>query len=49
MPLDDASIPDQVVAEYERDGAVALRGVIPLHWIERLREGVEQNMREPGP
>ena len=49
MPLDDASISDSLVSDYERDGAVALRGVIPLHWVERLREGVDQNMREPGP
>ena len=49
LPLDDVSIPDSVVADYARDGAVALRGVIPSTWVELLRQGVDQNMREPGP
>ena len=34
--------------DYARDGAVALRQVISPKWIERLREGVEENLREPG-
>ena len=49
LPLDDVSIPDSVIADYARDGAVALRGVIPSTWVELLRQGVDQNMREPGP
>ena len=49
MPLDHASIPETLVTEYERDGAVILRGVVPMHWIERLRAGVDENMRVPGP
>lgn len=44
MPLDQATR-----EAYRNDGVVALRGVVPQHWIERLREGVEENMREPGP
>ncbi len=34
---------------YQRDGAVPLRQVVSLDWIERLREGVEENLRQPGP
>jgi ectoine hydroxylase-related dioxygenase (phytanoyl-CoA dioxygenase family) len=49
VPLDHASIPETLVTEYERDGAVILRGVVPMHWIERLRAGVDENMRAPGP
>ncbi|NKC14325.1 MAG: phytanoyl-CoA dioxygenase [Gammaproteobacteria bacterium] len=37
------------ITRYRRDGAVALRGVIAHHWIERLREGVEENLCAPGP
>ncbi len=36
-------------AAYHSDGAVPMRGVVSLAWIERLREGVEENLREPGP
>ena len=34
---------------YAQDGAIALRGVVPLEWIERLRDGVQQNLQSPGP
>ena len=34
--------------DYARNGAVALRQVISPKWIERLRDGVEENLREPG-
>jgi ectoine hydroxylase-related dioxygenase (phytanoyl-CoA dioxygenase family) len=34
---------------YQTDGIACLRGVIAPEWIERLREGVDQNLREPGP
>jgi ectoine hydroxylase-related dioxygenase (phytanoyl-CoA dioxygenase family) len=39
----------QTLTAYQQDGAAVLRNVISLAWIERLREGVEQNLREPGP
>jgi ectoine hydroxylase-related dioxygenase (phytanoyl-CoA dioxygenase family) len=37
------------IEQYRADGVTALRGVIAPHWIERLREGVDENMRSPGP
>jgi ectoine hydroxylase-related dioxygenase (phytanoyl-CoA dioxygenase family) len=36
-------------AAYHEDGVVCLRGIVSTHWIERLREGVEENLRAPGP
>jgi ectoine hydroxylase-related dioxygenase (phytanoyl-CoA dioxygenase family) len=36
------------IATYQREGAVVLRDVFS-DWIERLRDGVGRNMREPGP
>ncbi|MBT6275753.1 MAG: phytanoyl-CoA dioxygenase family protein [Chromatiales bacterium] len=36
------------VEAYRRDGAAPLRGVIPKGWVERLREGVEENLAAPG-
>ncbi len=43
-PLDPAA-----VSAYARDGAICLRGAIAAPWIERLRAGMERNLREPGP
>ena len=40
-------LPDQV-DEFQRDGVLLLRGVF-TDWIECLRDGVDANMREPGP
>ncbi len=37
------------IERYRADGVTCLRGVIEQHWIERLREGVEENLRSPGP
>jgi ectoine hydroxylase-related dioxygenase (phytanoyl-CoA dioxygenase family) len=35
------------IADFQRDGAVVLRGVF-ADWVESLRAGVERNMAEPG-
>ena len=37
------------VETYERDGVVCLRGVFARHWIDVLGEGVEKDIRAPGP
>lgn len=37
-----------VRAAFERDGAACLRGVF-RDWVGLMRDGVERNMREPGP
>ncbi len=41
-------IDESVVAAYERDGAVLLKGVF-RDWVEVIAAGIERNMREPGP
>ena len=33
---------------FQRDGVVLLKGVF-TDWIDRLRSGVDSNMRNPGP
>lgn len=33
----------------QRDGAVCLRGVFDGHWVDEVRNGVERNLRDPGP
>lgn len=43
------SVGAEEVEAYRRDGAVALRGVLPMTWVERLREGVAENLAAPGP
>lgn len=37
------------VATFQREGVVCLRGVLAKSWLDELAEGVERNMREPGP
>ncbi|MBM3483964.1 MAG: phytanoyl-CoA dioxygenase [Alphaproteobacteria bacterium] len=44
-----ATITASDIEAYQRDGVVCLRGVIGQDWIERLREGVEQDLAAPGP
>lgn len=39
----------QQVETYERDGVVCLRGVFDRYWIDRLADGVEKDIRAPGP
>ncbi len=43
------TISDADVARYRRDGAVCLRGVFPMEWIDRLRAAVDADMATPGP
>ncbi len=38
----------QQVSEFQRDGAVLVRRVF-VDWVERMAEGVAENMRDPGP
>lgn len=35
------------IAAYQRDGAIVVRGVFN-DWVDRIAEGVDQNMQEPG-
>ena len=36
------------IAAYRSDGAVCIPGLL-ADWIEPIREGIERNIREPGP
>lgn len=40
---------EQQIADYQRDGAICLRGVFEARWLESLAIGVEKNFRDPGP
>jgi ectoine hydroxylase-related dioxygenase (phytanoyl-CoA dioxygenase family) len=42
------AITPEEIAAYERDGAAVLRGVLPLAWIEVMREAVEHILEDPG-
>ncbi len=41
-------IADEEIAAYERDGAAVLRGVVPLEWVEVMREAIERILQAPG-
>ncbi len=36
-------------AAFKRDGAVRLRGATTDAWVDQLRQGMDRNIREPGP
>ena len=42
-------VTDDDVSVFETDGAVCLRGIFSIDWIEQLREGTEQALARPGP
>ena len=44
-----AAIGDEDVRRYQEDGAVCLRGLFSMEWIERLRRAVDDDMAAPGP
>ena len=38
----------KIVEDYRRDGAVAIRKVFSKNWIKTLREGIKENLKNPG-
>ncbi|MDH3375866.1 MAG: phytanoyl-CoA dioxygenase family protein [Gammaproteobacteria bacterium] len=42
-------ISDALVDEFERNGAVCLRGLFAQHWLDSLAVGVDKNFADPGP
>ncbi|WP_089721524.1 phytanoyl-CoA dioxygenase family protein [Candidatus Entotheonella palauensis] len=42
-------ISEDTVVQYERDGAVCVRGLFSQAWLELLAAGLERNLAEPGP
>jgi ectoine hydroxylase-related dioxygenase (phytanoyl-CoA dioxygenase family) len=42
-------ISDDDVGRFRRDGAVVLRQVFTQDWLDRLAQGIERNLRLPGP
>ena len=42
-------LPEQTVADFQRDGAVVLRGVLQPREVERLAQGIEHNLAHPSP
>jgi hypothetical protein len=34
---------------YQRDGATVLRGIMPIEWVDLVREGIEEISQDPGP
>jgi ectoine hydroxylase-related dioxygenase (phytanoyl-CoA dioxygenase family) len=42
-------VTDQDIENFERDGAVVLRQVFDLEWLEKLSRGLDANFADPGP
>lgn len=47
-PMQDALTPSDI-ATFRNDGVVCLRGVLSSAWLDRLADGVEENLKSPGP
>jgi hypothetical protein len=43
------NVTERDVETYQREGVVCLRGVFAPKWLEVLAEGVEKDIRAPGP
>eukprot|EP01052_Picozoa_sp_SAG31_P031931 SAG31_NODE_3444_length_4259_cov_5.231250_2_plen_124_part_00 len=44
-----AAMPDELVRQFQTDGAVVLRNVFSSSWVEAMRTAAEANMATPGP
>lgn len=44
-----ASVTDQTIEAFRRDGAVKIEGLLSGEWVDALRAGVDRNIAEPGP
>ena len=44
MPNAHFQLPKSAVADYERDGAVVLRGVLNAEQVAQLAQGIEHNL-----
>ncbi len=47
--MSSLAIEEKEIAAFERDGAVCLRGLFAVSWLESLAAGVERNFEAPGP
>lgn len=47
-PLMNHAVSERAIADFQRDGAVCLRGVF-ADWVDVIAAGIERNLREPGP
>lgn len=47
-PATVVSISDEAVKNFEEDGAVVVRQLFSPDWVEKLRDLVELNMKNPG-
>lgn len=43
----DLAVEDAVVEEYQRQGAVLVKGVFDQYWIEKIRHGISKNIEKP--
>ena len=42
-------VSDEEIETYARDGIVRLKGVFEPKWLDLVRDGIERNMKDPGP
>jgi len=45
----EAIVAEQAIEDFEKDGAVCLRGVLDTDWVDRMRRAVDHLTANPGP
>ena len=46
--MSNINFSDSLVDEFERKGAVCLRGLFAQNWLDTLADGVDKNFADPG-
>ena len=47
--MNKSLVTDADIQDFEQNGAVCLRGVFDLAWLEKLSQGLDKNFADPGP
>ena len=47
--MNSGLITEEKILEYQRNGAVCIRGLFSREWLDLLAKGVEKNFQDPGP
>lgn len=47
-PSESFSVDEQTVESFQRDGAVLIKGLLNAAQVQRLQEGIDENMASPG-
>ena len=47
--IETYSVSEQDVKQFQEEGAVLLKNVFTIDWIDLIRQGIEENLKSPSP